>query len=276
MIYEDLPHGRARIVKYLPTIPAMRYLNCCTMAGWHKCNSLYRQIYPNGVTELLILYTVDGAGVLEMNEKSYTLSRDSLAFVPPETPMSYFTDQQKGEWEFFWLDLTGERALSLSNKLWQDGHRIFRGVQALEPLFSELLRDASSETDRSSLIGKLFDRIISAEIFEDEQNGSAVNKILSYISEHYMERIDLQHMSDRFYLSQNQIIRIVRERTGYTPHEYLIRFRLAKACELLQCTSTPVCEIGRAVGYGNNSHFSAAFRQLYGISPAEYRSRFSR
>ena len=177
---------------------------------------------------------------------------------------------------FYWLDLTGESILSVGAKLWQDGCIFLSRVPPLYGLFAELLDESSSELQRSALVGQIFDRFISEAVFDASRESSAADHILRYISENYRENIDLRQMSDRFYLSQNQIIRIVRARTGYTPHEYLIRFRLTKACELLQGTQTPVGEIGRIVGYDNNSHFSAAFRGFYGISPTKYRHRFSK
>ena len=276
MIYQDLPRGRARIVSLVPTRPAIRYLNCCNMAGWHHCNELYQMEYKSGVSELLLLYTVDGMGKIEINGKTYDLCKDSVILAPPHTPMRYYTDPQRGTWEFYWLDLVGERALSLAEQLWQGGHCFVRDVASLESVFADLLKENVTEVERSARIGKVFDTVISGAVFNVGQGEAAVDRILRYIAEHYSERLDLRSMSERFYLSQNQLIRVVRARTGYTPHEYLIRFRLAKACELLQCTEQPVGEVGRAVGYDNNSHFCAAFRSLFGITPAEYRARFSR
>lgn len=276
MKYEDLPRGRARIVSLVPTLPALRYLNCCTMTGWHRCNALYSQSYENGVNKLLLIYTVDGAGQMEMNKKSYTLCKNSVILVPPHTPMRYATDAQCGEWEFYWLDLVGERVLSLAAQMCRDGYGFLRNIASLEGLFGELLKENSSEVERSALIGKIFDTMISGAVFHTGQGEAAVDRILRYMAEHYTERLDLREMSERFYLSQNQMIRVVRARTGYTPHEYLIRLRLAKACELLQCTDHAVGAVGDAVGYDNSSHFCAAFRRLYGITPAEYRARFAR
>lgn len=274
MICNELPYGKVKSTSCVPKLPALRYLNCYTMAGWHCCNSMYHQKYKDGVNELLFIYTVDGAGTLEINNNTYTLCRNSVILVPPHTPMKYFTDPQVGSWEFYWLDLTGERVLDLAEKLRQDGYCYFRSIPAVNRIFEDMLSESFSEIECSALIGDLFDRIISETIFEEK--ASAVNQILRYISEHYTERVDLHQISDLFYFSQNQIIRLVRARTGYTPHEYLIRLRLAKACELLQFTTMPIGQIGRSVGYDNNSHFSAAFRHRYGITPAEYRSQFSK
>ena len=276
MKYEDLPRGRARIVSLVPTLPALRYLICCTMSGWHRCNALYGQSYENGVNKLLLIYTVDGAGQMEMNEKSYTLCKNSVILVSPHTPMRYAPDAQRGEWEFYWLDLVGERVLSLADKMCRDGYCFLRNIPSLEGIFSELLKEDGSEVERSALIGKVLDVLISCAVFDAGRGEAAVDRILRYMAEHYTERLDLKGMSARFYLSQNQLIRVVRARTGYTPHEYLIRLRLAKACELLQCTDLTVGAVGNKVGYDNSSHFCAVFRRLYGITSAEYRARFAR
>ncbi len=274
MIYETMPYGRAKIACYVPTLPAIRYLNCCTIAGWHRCNKLYKYEYKKTVNDLFLIYTLDGMGKMEINGKTYTLCPNSFIFVPPHTPMKYYTDLQTGVWEFYWLDLTGDRIFSIAEKLWQDGCCFFRELTNFDYIFGKLLNESLSETARSELIEKIFDRIISEAIFISDQKESTVDRVLNYISKYYKDHIDLQKISNHFYLSQNQIIRIVRNRTGYTPHEYLTRFRLAKACELLQCTEKSVGEIGQAVGYDNNSHFSAAFRRLYGITPVEYRLHF--
>lgn len=275
MIYEDLPRGRARIASYLPTQLAKTYLNCCTMAGWHSCNELYCQSYTDGYTDQLLIYTVDGKGKLEVKGKVYQLEKDSVVIVPHSTPMKYYTDQSVGRWEFYWLDLTGERTTLLCNNLCRDGCCYSRRISMQTKPFANLLEASISETERSELIGQILDRIVSEVIFDADRSNSVADKILKYVSENYREQINLQLMSKAFYLSQNQIIRIIRKRTGYTPHEYLTRLRLTKACELLQYTQMPIEDVGRAVGYDNNSHFSAVFRNLYGISPTEFREHFS-
>ena len=97
MICQELPYGQVRFTRCVPTLPALRYLNCCTIAGWHCCNSTYCPEYKDGVIELLLIYTVDGSGILEMDNHAYTLCRDSVILVPPHTPLKYFT----GRWQTY-------------------------------------------------------------------------------------------------------------------------------------------------------------------------------
>ncbi|MBQ4575507.1 MAG: helix-turn-helix domain-containing protein [Clostridia bacterium] len=280
MIYENEARGEARIKNYLPTLPALRYLNCCTMAGWHRCNRLYHQSYSAGGRDVLVILTLEGSGFLKADGRSFILNKNSIVLVPPDTPMKYATEHSTGHWEFYWLDLAGAHVIDTANKLWQDEKAYFQGMASSASIFRRLLEESPTELECSELVGRLLDMLIAAGIFGgsggSESKKSTADRILTYIAAHYREPISLCELSSQFYLSQNQIIRIIRTRTGYAPHEYLMRYRLTKACELLQGTSDPIGEIGRSVGYDNSSHFSARFRALYGISPGEYRAYFSR
>ncbi len=276
MIYESEARGEARITHYLPTLPALRYLSCCTMAGWHRCTDIYRQKYDNGGDDLFLIFTLAGSGRICAGGREHILGKDSLILIPPHTPMEYATDRTAGSWEFYWLDLTGEQVCAMADRLWEDMRHYLPSLPEGGIFFRSLLEEQLSEPDRSAMIGRLFDKIIAAAIFGGSEEKSTADRILAYIAAHYREPISLRELSGQFYLSQNQIIRILRGRTGYAPHEYLMRYRLTKACELLQATSDPIGEIGRRVGYDNSSHFAARFRALYGISPGEYRAYFSR
>lgn len=47
---------------------------------------------------------------------------------------------------------------------------------------------------------------------------------------------------------------------------------MVKATELLKLTTLSIADIGTAVGYGNPLHFSRAFKNIYGVSPREWRN----
>ena len=49
--------------------------------------------------------------------------------------------------------------------------------------------------------------------------------------------------------------------------------RMSQAAELLKLTSLPIAQVGRAVGYANQLHFSRAFKSYHGMSPREWRRR---
>ena len=67
--------------------------------------------------------------------------------------------------------------------------------------------------------------------------------------------------------------KIFRNSIGRSPQEFLMNYRMVKATELLKLTSLSIAEIGSAVGYENQLHFSRAFKTIYGISPREWRNQ---
>ena len=58
---------------------------------------------------------------------------------------------------------------------------------------------------------------------------------------------------------------------GMTPVEYLRKFRIAKAMELLCTTEMTLSEISEKTGFSDVSLFSRVFKQNVGLPPASYR-----
>lgn len=52
-----------------------------------------------------------------------------------------------------------------------------------------------------------------------------------------------------------------------------MNYRMVKAAELLKLTSLSIADIGSAIGYENQLHFSRAFKNIYGVSPREWRNQ---
>jgi len=48
---------------------------------------------------------------------------------------------------------------------------------------------------------------------------------------------------------------------------------MSKATELLKMTKLSIADIGNAVGYPNQLHFSRAFKNIYGVSPKNWRDQ---
>ena len=73
-------------------------------------------------------------------------------------------------------------------------------------------------------------------------------------------------------LNRSYFGKIFRDAVGKSPQEFLISYRMTKAAELLKLTELTIKDIGNAVGYPSQLHFSRAFKKTYGISPREWRS----
>lgn len=275
--------GLVCITHSLPTLQARRYLNCCLTAGWHRNNALYHQFYPQGVDEVLVLLTVDGQGWIRIDGQVYSLPKGRLAVVAAHTMMEYGTDSTLPDpvWEFYWMNLDGYYVQDFATKLKEDGLVVHTCTHLKEyslwfhSLMEETITTRQQEKVRSDQIHRICDGILMDCLFTEESHQDPrVDQILHYLQIHYAEELTLSQLSQQFYLSPNHLIRLFRQGTGYTPYEYIKHYRLIKAGEWLLTTTTPINEIARELGYRNQSHFSAQFHRLYGLTPREYRRMF--
>lgn len=64
-----------------------------------------------------------------------------------------------------------------------------------------------------------------------------------------------------------------KERIGQSLPSYLNSIRIKKAAELLKNPDLSITEIAYFVGFGSVEHFIRIFKEVYGVSPKEYRRR---
>ncbi|TDV72282.1 AraC family transcriptional regulator [Pseudomonas sp. LP_7_YM] len=74
-------------------------------------------------------------------------------------------------------------------------------------------------------------------------------------------------------LSDFYFSRLFRQSTGYSPSQYFIQLRLAKARQLLSTTRLSIIEISLEVGYDSPGHFAQVFRRHTGMTPRQYRQQ---
>ncbi|MDB6091025.1 MAG: transcriptional regulator, AraC family [Gammaproteobacteria bacterium] len=90
------------------------------------------------------------------------------------------------------------------------------------------------------------------------------------------EPLDVAEIASRTRISTRQIERLFREHLGSSPKAFYLGLRAAKARTLLQHTLSPLRTIALECGFESTSHFSHAYKRVYGIPPThERRSRAS-
>jgi AraC-like DNA-binding protein len=85
------------------------------------------------------------------------------------------------------------------------------------------------------------------------------------------ERLSLEAMASWAGLSPFHFLRTFTRTLGLTPHQYLIRCRLADAARQLAACERPVTTIAFDVGFDDLSHFIRTFRRATGVAPRRFR-----
>jgi len=107
-------------------------------------------------------------------------------------------------------------------------------------------------------------------IFAPSPN-AALNRILSYIDEHISEDISIEELGGATLQSPKQIGELFRDEFNCTVLQFINRFRIFKAKELLCFTNYSVTEISSMTGFGSIHYFSRYFKEKEKITPIEYK-----
>ena len=94
---------------------------------------------------------------------------------------------------------------------------------------------------------------------------------IEYMRRHLDEHVTVEVLARQCGLGATRFSSSFRESTGITPHRYLRKVRLERACELLRSTALTIGEVAEAVGFRGQSHFSTAFSADRGLTPSAYR-----
>ncbi len=103
------------------------------------------------------------------------------------------------------------------------------------------------------------------------QDKVLIEDVKKYIRDHYNEDLSIKELSSVACVSQNYFSAMFKKETGQNYKAYLTSIRMEEALRLLQETDFKTYEIGERVGYNNVRRFVDAFKQIYSVSPMEYK-----
>lgn len=98
-----------------------------------------------------------------------------------------------------------------------------------------------------------------------------IKKVIIYIEENYMNKINLEELADIAYMSSSYFSRFFKQKTDMNIKDFIIETRINKAKELLLNPEKKVYEVSSFVGYDDYRHFCKVFKVKEGISPTKFR-----
>lgn len=104
----------------------------------------------------------------------------------------------------------------------------------------------------------------------ERQQEQRLRRMLSYIHDHYGEKITIQSLTESANISRSECFRCFRS-IGKTPSEYLCQYRLSQAAYFLTYTDRTISDICFSCGFKSMSYFGKLFRENCGMSPGQYR-----
>ncbi|MFN8356667.1 MAG: helix-turn-helix domain-containing protein [Spirosomataceae bacterium] len=97
-----------------------------------------------------------------------------------------------------------------------------------------------------------------------------------FIEENYQDKITIDALADSVHVSRRTFERRFKHATNNNPIEYLQRVRIEAAKRFFEASRKNVSEVMFDVGYTDTKAFRDVFKKLTGLTPIEYRNKFSR
>ena len=255
------------------TVRLLYYVNFC---GHYYCERGYK-IRRNYVDNLLLMLVDNGSMRLEYRGKHYTAKAGDIVLMDCTFPQYYDTADYV---EFYWMHISGLNAFELCEYLTNvhDGivHRTPNNEKAAELLRLIVSQYATNQpvgdAEQSRLLYNILCYIMpSVQVYAQAEKDGPVQQVIQYIRAHLGEDLNLKQLAAQVYLSPSHLIRLFREETQHSPHEYIVLLRMDRAKYLLKTTTIPIKNIAFEVGYRSEASFSGAFTDRIGISPRKFR-----
>ncbi len=104
-------------------------------------------------------------------------------------------------------------------------------------------------------------------------NNFIVKQAISYMEQHYREKLQLTDVAEKVYVSHWHLSKLLNS-TGKSFSDVLNEIRIENAKELMEDSSLHIADISDRVGFADTAHFSRVFKKYTGMSANEYRNKF--
>lgn len=273
------------VIDRLSSNPINGFLYATDIGFYPNASNHYRQ-RKQGSPENILIYCVAGKGWCKIENKLYTIMPNQFLVVPLGLAHTYSADKED-PWTIYWIHFKGEGGLHLARSLYEKlitGDNMIYISEARNNLFDELYKNlqlgyGKSNTGYASILlwqilgSFLYDERFGASLMQ--QQSDPIEKAIAYISENIQSRLTLEMISGEANLSVSHFSMLFKNKTGYTPVEYVNHLKIQIACQNLQFTNFRIKEIAELSGIEDPYYFSRVFNSLMGVSPTQYRLRFS-
>jgi AraC family transcriptional regulator len=109
------------------------------------------------------------------------------------------------------------------------------------------------------------------QIYRGGLGSARLRRIKELVHAKLEDDLSLDEMAQSVGLSTAHFARMFRKSTGETPHRFVLRQRLERAKAMLRAPDARVLDVAVACGFKTQQHFAQVFRDVWGVSPTEYR-----
>lgn len=229
----------------------------------------------------LLHFCLSGRGVYQAQGRSYAIGPGEGFLILPDEVTSYQADQSE-PWTHIWVGFHGSRAGEYLHQcgLGRD-HRVYRcaAPDRLDHCVREMMRyETAGRGHELMLQGELYHFLgwIARSAEEPSHRGRETGKeyvelAMEYIRNHFQEDLTVAKLARYVGLNRSYLTTVFQSVLQMSPQQFLMRFRMTRAAQLLRENNLSVGEVARSCGYPAPLTFSKAFKRTLGVTPSRYR-----
>lgn len=232
----------------------------------------------------LFFIVLSGRGTVTMENTIHELHKGDHVFLDCRLPYAHESSDEE-PWELLWVHFNGKSMEGYYEYFTKHQRpHIFHppGPSPFPALLEQILeqeqiRSANRELLENDLLHRLATCLLTCPLTSGTPENSTLLKlreIRRYMDEHYTEKLSLDELANRFYISKYHMSREFKKAFGTTLVSYLTAQRITKAKEMLRFTDLQIETIARDCGIEDNSYFNKVFQKAEGITAREYRRKW--
>ena len=229
----------------------------------------------------LIHYIITGSGTFTMNNKVYPLKEGQGFLIPPDV-ITYYEADTKNPWNYVWVGFNGLKAEAyLKRANLTEDNPIFtsQGTHFEDFILKMIEVNTFSPYRDLELQGYLFlfisELVKNSPIIPASKSNTQdiyIKEAIHFIQTNYSRPIKIADIADNLSIDRSYFSTIFKQSLQKSPQNFLLEYRMNKACELMSNPDLTIRNIAYSVGYMDVFNFSKMFKRVKGRSPAHYRA----
>jgi len=242
-------------------------------AGSYVCSDLY-QTKRDCFEQFLFIYIKKGKMEIHYKDYKYIANENTFVFLDCYHPHLYKTLE---ETSFEWIHFDGNSSRAYFDYLFQKHGCVYslenyRDIPDFMNRILSIMETAKvDEHAISILIHRILYELEKISNQADHTLEETIKNAISFIESHYNQDITLNDIASHVKISPYHFTRLFKKQTNYTPHQYLIDYRINNAKRLLFSSNLSINEIASQCGFNSVSHFVTTFKSHTNFPPKKYR-----
>ncbi len=245
----------------------------------YRFREIHKFAWKNPVSTLH--YVRNGSGKYLVFGKEYNIKAGDFFFTPSNVPIAYYPNDDD-LFRYYFFTFQGDYTLEIKEALDMTNEQLVcrsKNPQQVKHILDSLFEEAPKSSNVYYKSLSVLMQILSLEsntshtfTYNYHKSEELVTMVKEMVKLNFANpEFTVSSMAQMLYISNSQMTRVFKSKTGTTVVAYLMKYRMQQALVLLEEKDLTNKELSHAVGFRDELYFMKCFKKEYGITVNEYK-----